>query len=40
MAKKGILIKECRGQYILNPLYFFKGTLGNRAKLQLNITSD
>lgn len=40
MAKKRILVKECRGQYLLNPEYFFKGTLSNRAKLQLNITTE
>lgn len=36
-VKNDLMIKECRGQYMLNPKYFFKGTLSNRSKLKLNI---
>lgn len=38
-VKNNLMIKECRGQYILNPKYFFRGTLGNRSKLKLSIES-
>lgn len=37
LAKKGFLIKKCRGTYLLNPKYFFKGTISDRSKLQYNI---
>lgn len=37
LNKKNLLIKKCRGTYILNPEYFFKGTLSNRSKLKLSI---
>lgn len=37
LARKGILIKKCRGSYLMNPEYFFKGKLSDRSKLQYNI---
>lgn len=37
LYKAGMLQKKCRGKYTLNPKYFFKGTLANRSKLQLNV---
>lgn len=37
LYKAGMLQKKCRGKYTLNPKYFFKGTLSNRSKLQLNV---
>lgn len=37
LAFKGFLIKKCRGTYLLNPTYFFKGTLSDRSKVQYNI---
>ena len=40
LSKAGMLIAKCRGKYILNPKYFFKGTLANRSKLQVNIIYD
>lgn len=40
LSKAEILIAKCRGKYILNPKYFFKGTLANRSKLQVNIIYD
>ena len=40
LCKKGFLIKECKGQYQLNPEYFFKGKLTDRAKLSININYE
>lgn len=40
LSKQGVLIKLCKGMYILNPKYFFKGTLSDRARLQYNITFE
>lgn len=40
LCKRGLLIKRCRGEYLLNPEYFFKGKLSDRSKLQLNILVD
>lgn len=40
IAKTGLIIKKCRGTYMLNPTYFFKGNLANRSKLQLNIVVE
>ena len=37
LAKKDILIKQCQGTYMLNPLYFFKGKLSDRTHLKLVI---
>ena len=37
LCKKGFLIKKCRGKYMLNPDFFFKGTISNRSKLVCNI---
>lgn len=37
LNKKGLILKKCRGTYMLNPDYFFKGTLSNRSKLKLSI---
>lgn len=36
LCKKGMLIKRHRGEYLLNPQYFFKGRLSNRSKVQVN----
>lgn len=38
LAKKGLLIKQCKGQYTLNPEYFFKGTLSNRSSLKYTLS--
>ena len=35
LSKKGFLIKECKGCYILNPQYFFKGRVADAAKMRL-----
>lgn len=34
------LIKKNRGRFILNPKYFFKGTIIDAAKMQLLITTE
>lgn len=39
LAKLEFLIKVCRGQYMLNPKYFFKGTASDASKLSLTITT-
>ena len=38
LFKKGMLLRRCKGSYFLNPDFFFRGTLSNRAKLQCNIS--
>lgn len=35
LCKKRMLLKKCKGEYMLNPEYFFKGTLSNRSKIDL-----
>lgn len=37
LAKFKFLIKQCKGTYLLNPQYFFKGTLSDRTKIMYNI---
>ena len=34
LCKKGLLIKRCKGEYILDPRYFFKGKLSERSKIK------
>ena len=34
LCKKGLLIKRCKGEYILDPKYFFKGKLSERSRLK------
>ena len=36
LCKAGLLIKKCRGEYLLNPDYFFKGSLSQRTKIQMH----
>lgn len=33
LCKTGLLVKKCRGEYLLNPDYFFKGSLSQRTKV-------
>ena len=33
LCKVGLLQKKCRGEYLLNPDYFFKGVLTQRTKV-------
>ena len=40
LAKQNILIKKCKGTYMLNPQYFFKGKLAERSKLELKVVSE
>ena len=35
LTKQGFLIKQCKGCYILNPKYFFKGRVADAAKMRL-----
>lgn len=37
LCKKGFLIKKFRGEYLLNPRYFFKGRLSSRSKVQIHL---
>lgn len=37
LAKDNILIKKCKGAYMLNPQYFFKGKLAYKSKLELRM---
>lgn len=36
LCKKGLLIKKYRGEYLLNPQYFFRGKLSNRSKVKIH----
>lgn len=40
LAKRNLLIKRCRGEYLLNPKYFFKGSLSSRSKLDLHFVVE
>jgi len=40
LAKRGFLKRMCKGQYELNPDYFFKGTLSNRSHLKFSVEVD
>jgi hypothetical protein len=40
LAKSNILIKKCRGTYMLNPQYFFKGRLAEKSKLELRMITS
>lgn len=38
LAKKGFLIKKFKGCYLLNPEYFWKGSLRDRSRVMLTVT--
>ena len=40
LAKVNILIKKCKGTYMLNPQYFFKGRLAEKSKLELRMVTN
>ena len=40
LAKEGLLIKKCRGEYMLDPRHFFKGKLSKRSRIMYNIIVD
>lgn len=39
LSNRNIIIKKCRGVYMLNPDYFFKGKLTDKSKLELKIST-
>lgn len=40
LTKRGLLIRQCKGRYELNPQYFFKGSLSDRSHLKLCVEVD
>lgn len=40
LCKAGLLLKKCRGEYLLNPHYFFKGGLSERTKIAMQFIVD
>lgn len=40
LCKEGLLIRLYRGEYLLNPEYFFKGTLSDRSRIQYNVVVE
>ena len=40
LAKANILIKKCKGTYMLNPQYFFKGKLAEKSRLELKMVTS
>lgn len=40
LCKKRMLLKKHKGEYLLNPEYFFKGTLSNRSKIDLRFVVE
>ncbi len=40
ITDKGFLIKKGKGKYLLNPKYFFKGTLSDRSHIKLSVEVD
>lgn len=40
LCRHRLLIRQCRGEYLLNPDYFFKGTLSNRSRLKFSVEVD
>lgn len=40
LSKLGFLIRRCRGEFMLNPKYFFKGRLSDATKLQFTIKTS
>ena len=40
LAKANILIKKCKGTYMLNPQYFFKGKLADKSRLELRMVTN
>lgn len=40
LCNMGLLIRKNRGEYLLNPKYFFKGELSQRTKINYNIVVD
>ena len=40
LCKNGLLFKKCRGEYMLNPAYFFKGSLSKRSRILFNVVVE
>ena len=40
ITEKGFLIKLGKGKYLLNPTYFFKGTLSDRSHVRFSVEVD
>ena len=40
LTKANVLIKKCKGTYMLNPKYFFKGKLADRSRLEMKIVKE
>lgn len=40
LCKAGLLLKKCRGEYLLNPQYFFKGGLSERTRIAMQFIVD
>ena len=40
LAEQMVIIRYCRGTYVLNPKYFFKGTITKKSRLQLIATYE
>lgn len=40
ITDKGLLVKLGKGKYLLNPKYFFKGTLSDRSHIRLSVEVD
>lgn len=40
LTERGILVRKCKGTYLLNPKYFFKGSLAKKSKLELRILTE
>lgn len=40
LAKEEVLIKKCKGTYMLNPRYFFKGKLAKKSRLELRMVTN
>ena len=40
LVKKGFLVRRSKGSYMLNPKYFFKGTITNRTRLVLQLENE
>lgn len=39
LAKLGFLIRQCRGYYLLNPKYFFKGRITDSTKVSMKLSN-
>ena len=40
LCKQGLLLRKHKSEYLLNPEYFFKGTLSKRSKINMDFIVD